>query len=384
VLSETNNALESTTDSRPVHPSDFPFWVLSPYDLFDANLQRPFRRALVSVGLGILGYFVGLAIAIWGGIEPLFISSWPIYFLALSIVFFFGRARWLQYDIVKRFNSAQETFLVPSAVYFDGLRRIGRRASFLPASIGLTLCALGLGWAAVGITFWSPESYLGSALKALEPPTFPAEWFTGPNLLAKMLIIDWFLLIAVLIGVSFVYGTLMIVLSLPEQVGNWPVIPIPALVLLRLRPVGNYFVIGALYYALTILDIVIIYGARVDVGSLALVSTLVLVGVSCVIVPPIVIQQLVNRARDQLATSIHAKYVGQIYPVASGNTATEGSDGDMSSYSELLKLQELMHSANDTSGWIYQLDILLAGVLSQGIPYLAFLATTLLPNLLNH
>ena len=201
---------------------------------------------------------------------------------------------------------------------------------------------------------------------------------------AKMLIIDWFLLIAILIGAPFVYGTLMIVLSLPGQVGNWPVVPIPAFVLLRLRTIGNYFVVGALYYAFTILDIVVIYGAKLDAGFFTLVSMLVLVGILCVIVPPIVIQRLVNRARDQLATSIHAKYVGQIYPVASGITATEGPDSSIGSYSELLKLQELMHSANDTSGWIYQLDILLAGVLSQGIPYLAFLATTLLPNLLNH
>jgi hypothetical protein len=203
------------------------------------------------------------------------------------------------------------------------------------------------GWAVVRIAFWSPDNFLGSILQPLEPPTFPAEWFRGLNLLAKILIIDWFLLITAASGWKLLRHWSVVLRSHQIRYRDY----------LRRRIGRKFFYPG--------------FHSRLGRGIVCHHSTHRWIAIGY------------SRSRP----------VGDFNPCKICRPNLPGcvrKRGDRRTRWQYELLYRVAHTSRTHafSERHKRLDISTrhssGSVLSQGIPYLAFLATTLLPNLLNH
>ncbi len=380
--SSITSAAEAVASDAPLSLHEFPVWLLSVYTRANASLDRPLRRAFISVIHGVALFAIGLSIAVATHMAGIYLHSWPFYTISLLFMFFMGRARWLGLEILERANQLQEVFLVPPAQYFSPLRLIGQRATSLWATIGLSAVLAPTAWIVVAAAFFAPGSTLGSSIRALEPPTFAPEWYLSANAWGKALLIDWFLTIAILFAVPVIYGTTVIVLSIIGTAKQWAVVPVPAYVSAKSQPITGYFNVGALVYAVAVLSLVVLYGGGISLQSILLVSVFVLVGLLCVLIPPVVMQRLVDRAKAQLATSVAEQYRRVISPASSHDESLGGITAQYalseSAEKELLRLQELMQAANQSSGLERQFFSLATASLSQALPYLGFAISAVL------
>lgn len=377
--SDASSRRHPKTFDQPLDLREFRYWPLYVYDLFHAHKDQYLRRAAVSIGCGVVEYLIGLAIAASGGLAATYIRTPAIYLLCAALMFYMGRAKWLGIEIIHRTIFIRDAFLVTDDTYYEGVKISGKRASpsqALPICL-ILICLVG-GWLAVGLTMLDPYSPIGARLTALEPPTFGPEWFTGQDLVSKMLVIDYYWMCAILYGVPVLHGTAMLVVQLPALFSRWPLVPIPAYVSARFRTAQTFFFSGALFYAVAVLALVLLYGGKLDPLFFGLISVFVLIGLLCVLIPLYAVQRLVTRARDQLAVAVSADYRQAIQPVADGYGSSAAASVDVERYARLLKLQELMQAANETSGFERQLGVIVPAMLSQGIPYLGFLLSAIL------
>lgn len=346
VSGESNSSHPPRFD-EPLDLREFRYWPLYVYDLFNAGRDQRLQRTAISIGCGVAEYLIGLALAALGGLATIYMATPAIYLLCVAFMFYMGRAKWLGIEIIRRTILIRDAFLVNDDEYYREIKIVGKRASpSLPLPICLILISLVSGWLAIGIALLAPHSTIGVHLAALEPPAFGSIWFQGSNLIAKMVVIDWYWTCAVVYAVPVLYGTTVLVVQLPGAFARWPLVPIPAYVSARFRTAQTFFFAGALFYAIAVLALVLLYGGRLDPLFVGLISVFVVIGVLCVLIPPYAVQRLVDRAREQLAAAVSHDYRLTVQPVASGIIPGVSAPGDIERYARVLKLQELMQAAN--------------------------------------
>lgn len=350
-------------------------WPMYIYELFHASLDKPKQRTAVSLGVGVTTYLIGLTISIPIGFTQTYLATLPIAWLSLACAFYMGRLRWLTTSVLPLVKQVRPVFTIENSKFKNEADAVGKRATNLWVIIPLTLLVLIATWGAIAIAYFFPDQLPAIYLAALRPVTFPVEWFTGPNLMGKMLLFDWLLTPAVAYIVPVIYATGVGMIDMLLTVGKWPVVPVPAYVATRVSLAVSYFLAGGLYYAIAVLIAVLLYGGQADLASVGLVSLFSAVGLFCILGPIIGSQRLVERARQQLATTVASTYYQSIYPIAASESESDHASQTMNlrkSISRLLRLQELMQAANETNGFERQLGLLVPAILSQTIPFLGF------------
>jgi hypothetical protein len=119
----------------PLNLRQFQYWPLYVYDLFNATRERYVLRAVISISVGCTEFLIGLAIAAVGGFTALYLTSPAVYILALTLMFFMGRAKWLGLEIIDRAEAIREAFVVQLV---SNKRRASRNACHCSVSWGWT------------------------------------------------------------------------------------------------------------------------------------------------------------------------------------------------------------------------------------------------------
>jgi hypothetical protein len=130
-------------------------------------------------------------------------------------------------------------------------------------------------------------------------------------------------------------------------------------------------------YAVAVLLAILLYGARLELGLFSVAGVLAAFGVYCMLLPRFTVRSLLERARQQVASSISRHYLSAIYPLGSdeaGGGKTPPVDSSDDVFSSLGKLQDVMQTTNKTTDSVLNPRAVLGAIASQAVPFLGFLA----------
>jgi hypothetical protein len=384
----TEDTIRSEPQEGPFDPNryelrskDLQSWNDWLYERLGDGQRSRLRRIGITVALGVVIYGIGFGLAAECGFLSTYLSTVPVYVFVLLVMVLAARRRAGKYSLLALLNKSRGIFIVEDVPFHDIMTEQARRVVAPAWQLLLLLVAAPFLWTLIYLGLFytrlpAPLSDTGRLITGLEPPTMDRSWFTEPNLPWKVILIAWFVLVALVNIIPAVGLTLTLPARWLRAVKSFAIVPIPAVVSARLQGLAEFFITGSVGYAIGVFGIVILYGGRREAPLIATVSALVLLGILSVLLPLWVIERLTARSRTQLAVALTSEYYQDVYPygAAGGEISTMSAlQRDGSASTKLLGLQELMHETNEASPSEYRLEVLVPALVAQGLPLLGFL-----------
>ena len=349
-------------------PRDYKLWVDYIYDRFGATRERWLRRYLVSAGVGVAVFLLGLLVAIVSSLisllaqrtaltNDLLVQSLTLYFrepttyiFSLDMAYACHVLRWLSQTYHVRTNRLRACFTVsdeeyrkmvqPLAAYASNSRRM--RLSII---VMLIACAYFLLY-----TFSAPP--LRDVLGVIYPRAVPLTWrgtFGIPTLCVALLFACMIVLVSF---TAFHLTNTLIYLSrtLQRDAANDPmhVQPLPSLIEDRFDGVLDLSLTGVLQFAGGIILLELLYRAQLDVAGVVFVAAAIVQGGLLFFAPRIAARSIVAIARNRLFMQFISKEGEQRQTVGTEgellNLATLSWD-DLSDRSEIMRAEIASRSA---------------------------------------
>jgi hypothetical protein len=355
----------------------YTLWPNRIYMLFGADLKQRSRRAVVSVGLTVGEYLVGLTIAAVGGFIGLYVTTPAIYVLCIAFGFYMGRTRWLTELVPEVIKCLRPVFTVKdddfraeiAQVFPSGLWRVGL--------VLLTAATMLATWTAVFLYYNAPTQAIRNTVSALVAPTFPAQWRMAPALGGKMIVIDLYLGLTCALGVPLVVFTVKTLVFGYYTLRGWGIVPLPAYVASALRPLGDFLFWAASYYAVGVTVFALVYAGKVSALYISVTAILSLAGLGPLLLPYFGFRRFIDQAREQLGEDVAMTLYQDVLPLTQESTSPSDDAARARTrerYAELLQLQQLMHSSGEDTGLAYRIDQILSGAFIQLAPTLVAIA----------
>lgn len=352
---------------------DYALWPCHFYRLAHTTLDSRIRRAAISVALSLAEYLIGLALAASINFAGTYVSTSAVYFLCASFGFFMGRAESLTLQIPSQLQSARLVFDVPDDKFKKEITLLCRRATDRRITIPLTVLAIALAVGVIADYYFGLEPVIVPYVAALVAPSFPAAWHVGSNVVIKMLILDMYVGLSLVLIVPVLYAGGVVLIRAPFLAKRWRVLPMPSYLVTALQPLSDYMWLASIYFAMGVFTIVALYAPRTDRVFLAAIMFFSLLGALGMLVPYLWLGLLLGKARQRLVMDVAANYYRDIRPIGG---RTDGVPDDPSGeqqyirYRRLFQLEELMHQAIQPAGRVQQLHYLVGGIVIQLAPTL--------------
>lgn len=349
-------------------PRDYKLWVDYIYDRFGATRERWLRRYLVSAGVGVAVFLLGLLVAIVSSLisllsqrtaltNDLLVQSLTLYFrepttyiFSLDMAYACHVLRWLSQTYHVRTNRLRACFTVSDEEYRKMVQPLAALASNsrrmrLSIIVMLIACAYFLLY-----TFSAPP--LRDVLGVIYPRAIPLTWrgtFGIPTLCVALLFACMIVLVSF---TAFHLTNTLIYLSrtLQRDAAHDPthVQPLPSLIEDRFDGVLDLSLTGVLQFAGGIILLELLYRAQLDVAGVVFVAAAIVQGGLLFFAPRIAARSIVAIARNRLFMQFISKEGEQRQTVgAEGellNLATLSWD-DLSDRSEIMRAEIASRSA---------------------------------------
>lgn len=349
-------------------PRDYKLWVDYLYDRFGATRERWLRRYLVSAGVGVAVFLLGLLVAIVSSLisllsqrtaltNDLLVQSLTLYFrepttyiFSLDMAYACHVLRWLSQTYHVRTNRLRACFTVSDEEYRKMVQPLAAFASNsrrmrLSIIVMLIACAYFLLY-----TFSAPP--LRDVLGVIYPRAIPLTWrgtFGIPTLCVALLFACMIVLVSF---TAFHLTNTLIYLSrtLQRDAAHDPthVQPLPSLIEDRFDGVLDLSLTGVLQFAGGIILLELLYRAQLDVAGVVFVAAAIVQGGLLFFAPRIAARSIVAIARNRLFMQFISKEGEQRQTVgAEGellNLATLSWD-DLSDRSEIMRAEIASRSA---------------------------------------
>lgn len=349
-------------------PRDYKLWVDYIYDRFGATRERWLRRYLVSAGVGVAVFLLGLLVAIVSSLisllsqrtaltNDLLVQSLTLYFrepttyiFSLDMAYACHVLRWLSQTYHVRTNRLRACFTVSDEEYRKMVQPLAAFASNsrrmrLSIIVMLIACAYFLLY-----TFSAPP--LRDVLGVIYPRAIPLTWrgtFGIPTLCVALLFACMIVLVSF---TAFHLTNTLIYLSrtLQRDAAHDPthVQPLPSLIEDRFDGVLDLSLTGVLQFAGGIILLELLYRAQLDVAGVVFVAAAIVQGGLLFFAPRIAARSIVAIARNRLFMQFISKEGEQRQTVgAEGellNLATLSWD-DLSDRSEIMRAEIASRSA---------------------------------------
>ena len=349
-------------------PRDYKLWVDYIYDRFGATRERWLRRYLVSAGVGVAVFLLGLLVAIVSSLisllsqrtaltNDLLVQSLTLYFrepttyiFSLDMAYACHVLRWLSQTYHVRTNRLRACFTVSDEEYRKMVQPLAAFASNsrrmrLSIVVMVIACAYFLLY-----TFSAPP--LRDVLGVIYPRAVPLTWrgtFGIPTLCVALLFACMIVLVSF---TAFHLTNTLIYLSrtLQRDAAHDPthVQPLPSLIEDRFDGVLDLSLTGVLQFAGGIILLELLYRAQLDVAGVVFVAAAIVQGGLLFFAPRIAARSIVAIARNRLFMQFISKEGEQRQTVgAEGellNLATLSWD-DLSDRSEIMRAEIASRSA---------------------------------------
>lgn len=349
-------------------PRDYKLWVDYLYDRFGATRERWLRRYLVSAGVGVGVFLLGLLVAAISSLISLMVQRTTLtndllvqsltlylkeptaYIFSFDMAYAFHVLRWLSQTYHIRTNRLRACFTVsdeeyrklaqPSAAYAANPKRMR-----LSIAVMLIVCAYFLVY-----TFSAPP--LRDVLGLIYPGAVPLTWrgtFGIPTLCVVLL----FACLIVLVSfTAFHLTNTLIYLSraLQRDAADDPthVQPLPSLIEDRFDGVLDLSLTGVLQFVGGIVLLELLYRAQLDLAGVVFVAAAIVQGGLLFFAPRIAARSIVGIARNRLFLQFISKEGANKQPIGKSgellDLATLSWD-DLNDRSEIMRAEIASRSA---------------------------------------
>jgi hypothetical protein len=270
----------------------------------DRLLDRfPLPGALAAIAVGATLYVVGGAIALAWAFLDTYLATPAVYLGCVGFALFLVIAN----AVSVRFHPALEllrpVFDVDDTDYHGRVLKSIRRFTDVSASLVWVgtwfVVVVGLIVAAYAT---SAETRRDLGIVSLRPDLFPSEWYTMPNRVPALVLLVFY---AVAVAAAVGTGTRLLVVNLRFlwSLRSLELIPMPALVRARLRPLTTLYVWISLTWSAGVALFGILFYGHYDVMAGALIATLFVVGALTFLVPQLVWSTYVARSYERVCES---------------------------------------------------------------------------------
>jgi hypothetical protein len=244
-------------------------------------------------------YAIGLGLALAIGFVTHYVATLPLYIGLLGIVWTGTHVGWGRRRVVDLLVEVEAAFRGGSTHYPDEAIRWLRRMLNVRYQSAAALLAIVITWA-----------YVWIAIRSTPLPWFPSRWsFTGPDLLARTVILFIYAIPVLVLAVSavvFIAVFTLFVLDL-RTLESTPVLP-AALALLR--PLAEFGLTLSIAWSVGASLFVIFFRPQPTIGTISLVAGLGLVAFLILFAPQFAIHRILVRTRAQLLDSASTKFTG--------------------------------------------------------------------------
>ena len=370
-------------------PRDYKLWVDYVYDRFGATRDRWLRRYLVSVGVGVAVFLLGLVVATVASVITLFaqratltadLLTQPLtlylkeptaYIFSLDMAYAFHVLRWLSQTYHIRANRLRACFTIsdeeyrkmaqPLAAYAANPKRLR-----LAIGVMMIVCAYFLLY-----TFSAPP--LRDALGVFYPRAVPLTWRGAFGIPTLCVVLLFACLIVLVSFTAFHLTNTLIYLSraLQRDAADDPthVQPLPSLIEDRFDGILDLSLTGVLQFVGGIMLLELLYRAQLDLAGVVFVAAAIVQGGLLFFAPRIAARSIVGIARNRLFLQFISKEGAERQPVGQAgellNLATLSWD-DLSDRSEIMRSEIASRSA--TISFLGVLGLLASWMLTVILP----------------
>lgn len=371
-------------------PADYKIWVDYLYDRFGATRERWLRRYLVSVGIGIGVFLLGLLVAFVASLISLllaqgatlspdlvpqalsvYIKEPTAYIFALDMAYACHVLRWLSLTYHVRTNRLRACFTISDGAYKKLVQPLARYGSN-SRRIWLALVAM-LIVSGYFVAYTVSVPPLRDQLGLIYPHAVPLTWrgaFGIPTLCVVLLFAS--LVVFVSFTAFQLTSTLIYLVRDLQRVAMEDVQhvqPLPSLIEDRFDGVLDLSLMGVLQFAGGIILLELLYRAKLDLAGFIFVAAAILQGGLLFFAPRIAARRIVEIARRRLFLQFISQEGEQRHAIGTGgellNLATLAWD-DLSDRSDIMRAEIASRSA--TISFIGLLGLLASWALTVVLP----------------
>jgi hypothetical protein len=188
-------------------------------------------------------------------------------------------------------------FRVTDAEYNRIVAPYAKRATNNAAIMVISFCLAVLFSGYFGLIYVAPHEVQQVALVAF-PPTLPAAWHTGAQLLPKFVCMC---IAAIVASIAIVSGAYIMFQTLPlySKLATLPTVPLPNVIVELWTGVLELYQTGALMWSFGIVLVELVYGVHVDILALAFVIAVSVFGLLAFLQPRRALGRLFTRAKSE-------------------------------------------------------------------------------------
>lgn len=370
-------------------PVDYKLWVDYLYDRFGATRERWLRRYLVSAGVGVGVFVLGLLVAVVASVinllltrsvaltpehifEPLslYVQEPTAYIFSLDMAYAFHVLRWLSQTYHVRTNRLRACFTMSDEQYAKLVRPLAAYAANprrmrLAIGVILVVCAYFLLY-----TFGVPPAR--DLLGAFYPHAVPLTWRGAYGIPTLCVVLLFASLVVLVAFTAFHLTNTLIYLSraLRRTALEDPqhVQPLPSLIEDRFDGILDLSLTGVLQFVGGIVLLEFLYRAQLDLAGFVFVTAAIVQGGLLFFAPRIAAHSVVSVARRRLFLQFITRNHAQGHPTMRGellDLATVAWD-DLSERSEIMRAEIASRSA--TISFLGVLGLLASWALSVVLP----------------
>jgi hypothetical protein len=351
-----------------------------PYWLDKLLAALPIRSSLGVTAMVIGVYVVGFVLAIPTGFAETYVGSLAIYLGCAGIALTLSATHIGSGAIHGVYEHLRPIFAVSDDEY---LAHLDHWLNRLRSDAGH------LRWAAAGAAGFLAAVYVGFFrtdllqqyhIRSLHPKPFPPPWFTAEHMTIKAIIAGFLLLCCGIVlgsAARLLCFNLLFLLSLRKL----PVIPLPSVIRVRLRPVTDLHVRSAIAWLFGVSLFGMLFYGTYDVLANSFIIVLFLIGAFTFSIPQLVFRGYLLKAYSELCTfalfSFHRRFGVRLEERWPRRIA----EYTRSSFSELKSLPEMIDSTGRPGMWVYDTQDVVGWLVVQVIALIVVFAQGFLGNL---
>jgi hypothetical protein len=326
------------------------------------EVHKRFRLPLaISAGIaGIVVFLLGLAIAKCFGLSKSYLFSPTVHLTWFAIAWVLGSVRWGLERLPKVLDDLATCFYSPGS--HEHAQFIKKWMTYFTKNSGMLLCATLLfifGALAIIFELKVPVDTHGHII--------PMEW-RSKGFFPYLTLVYYLGLTASLAGGA---GFWLFLVNLPllGSIFKRKTIPLPAVVLAKLRTISDFYVVSTFAWFVGVAAAVTIAFKALSPTSIGFLIISSIVGLSAFVGPQIIFHILLVRAQQVLADASAREY----YRLISMHLAKGKASEDQMSLSELARLNS---AAQGSASWVYDASDIVFLVASNLVPPITLIIKT--------
>lgn len=274
----------SATDTH-----EFRTWI----DILAEKIRVPFW--IVSVLIAILIYLGGWLITLFIGYERKYLESYFFIIGSVTISYVFLMIRIGVQKIHVSYEQLRPCFLQNDEEYRSVIHKWFGRIVNIRYQLISTIVLILFAFIVVFLSFYHPEILSRINIKSFRPSIVTPYWYEQDYLLVKSILFFYY---GIFCAIALGTATPMLVINLffLWDLRNFTVIPLPNLVLFRLRKTTNFYIFVALSWLLGVAIVAVSLYKDIDVTLTIILIILTLIGTLTFFIPQVIYRIYLDRS----------------------------------------------------------------------------------------